>query len=262
MSRQNICKFTSSILTDTLTVSLFVLESDPAVMERRQRQAEHRLLLVKEGELLFHVGTHTYPLGAGRLLFVLKGEELWAEPRGACEYMYIGFDGTRAEGLLRRFDIRADNRTFSGFDGLIPLWSESLARASEQTVDLAAESILLYTFSRLHGSVRQADTPADRLVRLTEERFTDPALSLAALAEELNYNPKYLSHAFRQHMGVGYSEYLRDLRVKYAVSLFDHGIGSVKNVALLSGFTDPLYFSTVFKKSLGLSPTEYLAKGK
>jgi AraC-like DNA-binding protein len=61
-------------------------------------------------------------------------------------------------------------------------------------------------------------------------------------------------------MGIGYAEYLRNLRIKYAVSLFDHGIDSVKNVALLSGFSDPLYFSTVFKTVVGLSPKEYLKK--
>ena len=59
-------------------------------------------------------------------------------------------------------------------------------------------------------------------------------------------------------MGVGYTEYLRTYRIKYAVSLFEHGIDSVKNVALLSGFTDPLYFSTVFKKHIGSSPKNYI----
>ena len=58
-------------------------------------------------------------------------------------------------------------------------------------------------------------------------------------------------------MGVSLKEYLRTLRIKYAVSLFDHGMDSVKNVALLSGFNDPLYFSTVFKKTVGVSPTDY-----
>ncbi|MBQ9769648.1 MAG: helix-turn-helix transcriptional regulator, partial [Clostridia bacterium] len=55
----------------------------------------------------------------------------------------------------------------------------------------------------------------------------------------------------------GYSEYLRTIRIKYAVSLFNHGIDSVKNVALLSGFSDPLYFSTIFRKEIGVTPTEY-----
>jgi AraC-like DNA-binding protein len=65
---------------------------------------------------------------------------------------------------------------------------------------------------------------------------------------------------FREKMGVLYSEYLRSLRLKHAVLLMDHGIDSVKNVALLSGFNDPLYFSTVFRKSTGVSPKEYMAK--
>ena len=47
------------------------------------------------------------------------------------------------------------------------------------------------------------------------------------------------------------------MRLKFAVSLFDNGIDSVKNVALLSGFSDPLYFSTTFKKIMGKTPKEY-----
>ena len=58
-------------------------------------------------------------------------------------------------------------------------------------------------------------------------------------------------------MKTSYTEYLRMLRLKYAISLLEHGLDSVKNVAILSGFSDPLYFSTVFKKSIGCSPKEY-----
>ena len=50
------------------------------------------------------------------------------------------------------------------------------------------------------------------------------------------------------------------LRIKYAVSLLEHGIGSVKNVAFLSGFSDPMYFSTVFKKVVGVSPKDYMLR--
>ena len=59
-------------------------------------------------------------------------------------------------------------------------------------------------------------------------------------------------------MGISYSEYLRSVRIKYATALFDHGIESIKNVALLSGFSDPLYFSGVFKKYIGMSPKQYI----
>ena len=58
-------------------------------------------------------------------------------------------------------------------------------------------------------------------------------------------------------MGMGYSEYLKNYRIKYAVTLLEHGIDSVKSVAFLSGFSDPLYFSKVFKNSIGISPKDY-----
>ena len=95
---------------------------------------------------------------------------------------------------------------------------------------------------------------------MSEEQFVNSELSITKIAEKLGYNSKYLSHHFKEKMGVTYSEYLRSLRIKYAVSLFEHGIDSVKNVALLSGFADPLYFSNVFKKCIGVSPTDYKNK--
>ena len=95
---------------------------------------------------------------------------------------------------------------------------------------------------------------------MTEENFRDPEFSLAQIAKEIGYNAKYLSHYFKKKMNVTYSEYLRTLRFKYAMSLFELGLSSTKNVALLSGFSDPLYFSSAFKKALGISPKEFISK--
>jgi two-component system response regulator YesN len=140
---------------------------------------------------------------------------------------------------------------------MIPLWRESLSLASRETIDLAAESILLHTLSRMKNEAVTHGGTVREMLEITEANFNDPALSIAYLSERLSYHPKYLSHIFKKEMGVGYSEYLRDLRINYARTLLDHGLDSVKNVALLSGFSDPLYFSNVFKKVTGVSPKEY-----
>jgi two-component system response regulator YesN len=162
--------------------------------------------------------------------------------------------------LLSRFAINQSNRIFDGYEGLIPLWEESLSSASDKTVDLAAESILLYTFSRLSVHSSERDGIVRKIVEMSEENFRDQDLSISEIAKTLAYNPKYASHIFKKKMGVSFSEYLRSVRIKFAVSLFDHGLDSVKNVALLSGFYDPLYFSTVFKSVVGLSPKDYAKK--
>lgn len=258
--RNNICKFVPSGALEQLAVSCFIYESNAETMKKPSKLAENIAILVTRGVGSFSIGNTEIPFSSGLLVFGFEGEIFSVATERECEYMYIRFSGLRAEELFRRFDIRVGNRSFSGFDGLIPLWNESLSRATEDTVDLAAESMLLYTFSRLRAEKNVKDGIVAKMVEISERSFTDCALSIAALADELGYNSKYLSHVFREKKGIRYSEYLRSLRIKYAVSLFEHGIDSVKNVAVLSGFSDPLYFSTVFKETVGVSPKEYRQK--
>lgn len=260
MRNKNICKFIDSSGPNALSVSCFILETDPAAMEAKRTLEQHHAILAVRGEGVFHFDGYQIPFSPGSLVFGFRGETFFAQCENSCEYMYIRFDGVRAEELLRRFCIHPGFRTFPGCDGLIPLWRESLSRASPRTIDLASESMLLYTFSRLSSDDSEKPGLISRVVEITEDQFTDASLSLSSIAETLGYNVKYLSHAFKEKMGMGYTEYLRTLRIKYAVSLFDHGIESVKNVSMLSGFSDPLYFSSVFKKNVGMTPREYQKK--
>jgi AraC-like DNA-binding protein len=83
---------------------------------------------------------------------------------------------------------------------------------------------------------------------------------LSKIAEELGYDSKYLSSLFKKRKGVTYTKYLREQRIKHAIFLMEEGVVSVKNVAILSGFRDALYFSKIFTQSTGLSPKAYIAK--
>jgi AraC-like DNA-binding protein len=259
MLHQNICKFPAPSYSDMLCIRAFVLESKADVMQHPRVLSCHRAMLMLQGDARATVGGREYFLKGGTLLFAFCGEQIvLCDPRDVI-CVYVDFDGTRAEELFLRFGIGAKNRFFEGQDHLIPLWRESVARATDETVDLAAESVLLYAFSRLFAVAERQDPLLARIIKRSESGFADPTLSLSVIARELSYNDKYLSHYFKEKMKIGYAEYLRTLRMKYAISLFDHGLDSIKNVAILSGFADPLYFSSVFKKAVGLSPKEYIA---
>ena len=265
MPYQNICKFPAPSFSELLSIVCFVLETDPRNMARDHRLNAHRVILVTQGRVIVHTNDEAYPIEKGALLFAFEGESVVTKGEEDSAYLYIDFSGPRADDLLRRFEISDSHRLFDGFENLIPLWTEALSRSSTQTIDLAAEGVLLHAFSRFSMESSPKNDLISRIVKISDERFQDSTLSISSLAYELSYSSKYLSHLFRQKMGMTYSEYLRTLRIRYAVSLFDHGIDSIKNVALLSGFTDPLYFSGVFKKQFGVSPTEYIRsreKGK
>ncbi len=257
MAHTNVCRLTAQNAVDQLSTPCFVKETQ--LNNLKSPLKYNRLFLISAGTGTFTFQNETVSFSRGTLIFGLTGETLHAEGTDDTELMYIDFFGTRSQTLFSRFAIGTLRRAFCGFEGLIPLWSESLIRADDTAVDLAAESILLYTFSRL-GGVGERETLIRRVITYTEENFHNPSFSLTTLADTFSYSPKYLSHLFRTETGVTYSEYLRSLRIRYATTLFDHGIESVKSVSLLCGFSDPLYFSTVFKRSVGVSPKEYKNK--
>ena len=58
---------------------------------------------------------------------------------------------------------------------------------------------------------------------------------------------------------VGFSEYLRTLRIQHACMLINEGLSNIKDIVTLSGYRDPLYFSKVFKNAMMLSPKEYIS---
>ena len=262
MKTKNICKLIPDVSGDKLETYCFIYETNLDTMQSTSKAAHNRLILVKKGSFLFSIDEAKITADTGTLIFAFTNEHICATTKDNGEYMYIDFSGGRADELFKRFGINAGNRYFNGFDGLIPLWHDSLVRASEQTIDLTAESILLYSLSRLNTSPSEQSTLVKQIIDMTEESFNNPQLSISTIAEELAYNPKYLSHLFKQKMGVGYTEYLRTYRIRYAIMLIEHGINSVKNIAALCGFSNPLYFSSVFKQTVGVSPTEYKSNPK
>ncbi len=82
-------------------------------------------------------------------------------------------------------------------------------------------------------------------------------LSLEEMAKELGISPYYLSKLFKESEGVNYIDYLTGLRIKYAKEQLSKTDNSIKEICHESGYGDPNYFSRIFKKWTGVTPTEY-----
>ena len=260
MKTNSICKFPPYEPSNTLSVSSFVLETNTETMQKKEVLTRDRMILVEQGagEFLFDDVPHSF--SRGTLIFGFEGERFSLLSGEGVQYLYIDFSGARAKSLCRRFYIYPHSRKKEGCNAFVPFCKECLLSTKQENIDIAAESILLYIFSRLSAHTAAQNATVQRIIDMTEEHFRDPKLSLEQIAKKIGYNPKYLSHYFKKMMNVSYSEYLRLFRFKYAISLFELGISSVKNVALLSGFSDPLYFSNAFKKAIGISPKDFILK--
>lgn len=82
-------------------------------------------------------------------------------------------------------------------------------------------------------------------------------ISIKEIADQLYLSPNYLSELFKKHTGKTISEYLTDYRLEKACQLLDHAEYRVGDVSRMVGIHDGRYFSNMFKKKYGMTPTEY-----
>ncbi len=85
-------------------------------------------------------------------------------------------------------------------------------------------------------------------------------INLKSLAEYCSVSSGYLSRLFSEHLNTTFNDYLNNTRIEAAEHYLVEGKLSVKEIAYRTGYNDPNYFSRIFKKYKGLSPTSYLSR--
>lgn len=82
-------------------------------------------------------------------------------------------------------------------------------------------------------------------------------LTTSSLSEELGYSKGHFCRRFRECFGVTFTEYLQNQRMTYAMSLYIEPDETLSDIAAKCGYADSQYFSRVFTKFAGMSPTKY-----
>ncbi|MFA9466352.1 MAG: response regulator [Velocimicrobium sp.] len=82
-------------------------------------------------------------------------------------------------------------------------------------------------------------------------------LSLEEVAKYVDISPYYFSKLFKEEEGENFIDYLTSLRIDKAKELLERTEESIKEVCCEVGYSDPNYFSRIFKKVVGNTPTEY-----
>ena len=96
-----------------------------------------------------------------------------------------------------------------------------------------------------------------RAIEYVKEHYADSELSIETICGHLNVSAAYFSTVFKKETGKTFINYLTDYRMEVAVELLLTQNEKTYVIAEKVGYSDPNYFSYVFKKQFGMAPSKY-----
>ncbi|HAP8817990.1 AraC family transcriptional regulator [Enterococcus faecium] len=229
-------------------------------------------VLSGKGKLL--VNKTEYQIEAGQLFLVEPDQMVFyqADEDTPWTYSWVGFNGGLASHFINRLglgyptltrDIEPD--TFIEIKKLL----ENIIKSNiNNTVnDLYINGQFLILLSKIGTDefgkemiIDEEKYSAEKYVQeaiMIVEDFYGTELTVNDIANRLNINRSYLSSIFVKHVGTPLKKYLVEFRISQSEEFLFTTNWSVDYISKVCGFNNPSYFSKIFKKFHGLSPTEY-----
>ena len=131
-----------------------------------------------------------------------------------------------------------------------------------ETIDDACSGItdfcceLSEEFRQLKGSKTNKDIFA-LVNKFVLKNYTDRSLTLSKIADELSFNPSYLTRVFKAKSGMSLMQYIDKFRFEKAKDLLIKSEHPIKEIVTMVGYIDEANFLRKFKKTEGISPSMY-----
>lgn len=229
-------------------------------------RCDHTLYYLHKGRLTISFGDFpSVTLDAGAIIVIPPNvrteyhhnesepiEIYWAHFTGGYAEKLLEENGIPKEGCIRSVPVsKLAAHSFQAF-------LDEMKNPPDAPTRQRASAMLVLTLTNL-SQILESSTASRRLQRsfaYIQEHFTeDISKTELAKMEELGISQYYL--LFRQLTGMPPSQYVTKLRIKLACKLLDDASLSVGDIAESCGYDDTFYFSRVFRKECGVSPSQY-----
>ncbi len=242
----------------------FVYETNIKKLNQPFSHANFYAYLVFRGSATLRTGQKDFPLERGSLFFTFPYQHHRFDDCDDFTFLYISFNGNGVATLLESLGITKENFLFPDFAHTIEFWMNSIRRVNRTNANTLTESVLMYTLSFIDGKdgapVLKKGDNFDAIMEYIDHNYASKDISIKKIADIFFYSDKYLSSLFMKKTGVKFTHYLNEKRIKYAQRLIAGGNSNISDISFKCGFSDPFYFSKVFKKITGESPTAYMKK--
>ena len=233
-------------------------------------------VLVIEGKLTIETSSRIYQMKEKDLLVINRNElfEMKGNKENSVlrftisdsymEQSYKEYRHQRFECFSQDIDIGREAlmdqlRTFFGEMVITYFRKDDIYTIEMQRLVSEILLILIRRFKEEGNALGQLDAEDDRLVQLIDymERHYQEQITLEQMANKLYMSPGYLSRYFKRKMGVGFSRFLMDIRLKHSVKDLLYTSDSIASIAMNNGFPNTKSFTSFFKEVYEETPKVY-----
>ena len=244
---------------DTVVVeSLIVIKTNalPRIVEVAPR-GYHSLSFRTKGENIISDGSVVITSNAHTLTFVPQGKSYTHHILTPSEQIVAHFTTKSPIGDdFENFTLPLSCNIEYLFYSLYNCWE-----SGQKETDLQCMSVfynILALIARNRNTTEEARNQLiSESVTYMHAHYRESDFNIAKLYELAHISSAYYRRIFHKVYGCSPVEYLKNLRINYAKQLLNSGYHTIAEVAELSGFSTPTYFSYVFKKMTGCMPSEY-----
>ena len=230
------------------------------------------IVFVTDGTVGITAEEEIFVLGSGQAVIHKPDEfhKIWSEFDTNPTVIVLSFDASvfpKLDGRVFHFDSSSHKKLEEVYEMSFKCFEREGIKVSSVKPNgkIDAEFIRLQLELLILSLVHKQETTARKGVRSAEifasavkimEDSPDAGYCIDDIAAMCSISPAYLKKIFVKYTGCSVMQYYSRLRARIACGYLDNG-RSVKETALLLGFNDQNYFSTFFKRVMGMSPTDF-----
>lgn len=237
----------------------------------------HIFIYITSGEGLLSIDTDTFLFSKGDLLFIPAEctYHLQFKTISSVDYYFLQFQLYQAQevsaDMYKRVKLKKDSNFLNLFvlqsvEKVQTLMDELLKLERDELTDsyFLKKAKLAMIFHYFMINQHENDS-VDTIIAIEEtkkyiENHYGEAISTALLAKKAGLSPKYYSQLFKKEYGIGVHDFLTEIRIGKAKELLVKTSDSLRAISASVGYADEFYLSRVFKKIVGVPPTNYRRK--
>lgn len=233
---------------------------------RTHGRSDFQLLYIAKGKAFFYVENERLTVSEGSCMLYFPGilQKYEYFLKDSPEIYWVHFTGTQAQSMLAKsgflesgaFPAGASPEYIFLFNKIIEELQQKRAGFSRLCALYLEELTAL-----MARRIAEAGQPLPReeiqkaVEYFNQNYHTD--ISIQDYAKSCGMSVSWFIRNFKEHIGVTPQKYITEIRISKAKELLDAPSLNIGEVAALTGYQNPLYFSRIFRQSTGVSPLAY-----